>query len=242
MRRCDIPLLEMLDELFEVIGLYPFSQFFRLLEMGISLSRSHQKSELAEFIRRRTELNRCFQRYQYFAKSIANLKRDPIIHPLDKGQKCLLAKATKELEILPWKVYESAQSLENYLEAKHHNVWIRNWLATYQERHRMSDHKACQRRLGCYAAACGCCYRRREIPADAGFDPDEPLGRPFVRMAMKDSLGSRAHCSVDYGCCIRRRGFRVATDSEGNLVKEGGGAEEEVTLLGQGTKAEIRPS
>lgn len=39
-------------------------------------------------------------------------------------------------------------------------------------------------------------------------------------------LGDRAHCSIDCGCCIRRRGFRVTDNGQGKdgeqLVKEDG--------------------
>lgn len=208
------------SELFcQHIGLYPVADFIQLVEMAFSLSRSRQESELEEFIRRITEFHRHSQRYQYFAETIEELKRETSAHHLNERQKCLQKKATKELDSLPWQVYESAQSLENYRKATFGNVWIRSWLAGYDKTHKSSARSECKSRLGCCAATCGCCHRPREIPAGAG--PDEPPGRPFMRLAGKGWLGVYAHCSIDCWCCIRRRGFLVAGESEGKLVKEG---------------------
>lgn len=155
------------------------------------------------------EVERLVQRYEYLAGTHDALKLESNGHAFNEGQTCLSAEATKELESLPWQVYEKVQAVENYRQAKRDNVWIRRYVSRFWDGFYWThDREECARRSGCCAAFCGCCDKRR----GNGIVPDDAPAGQFMRIA-RTYLGDHTHCSIDCECCIRRRNFSLESAS-----------------------------
>lgn len=203
------------------LGLQFVSRLLRAFAMLVSSDKTRKRAEEEKFIGELKEIERLVQRYEYSCGMYNTLKLVSNGSALNERQECLLAEATKELESLPWQVYEWVQSLENRLHKRRKNPFLRGYFFSRGYRHRIfRHHTECTRRLGCCAASCGCCHKPRGTDG-----PVDGLGGPFMRMLRTNYLGDYAHCSIDCGCCIRRRGFRVFTEGDGptkQLKKEGG--------------------
>lgn len=201
---------------------------------AFSFNKSRKKREPAVYIRESKELERRIQRYEYFAEISSALKQEASMRQLKESQKALLTEAPTELQTLPWLVYKGVRFLVNYEHENVGNGWLRLWIYGAEERHEKG--RQCARQLGCCADACGCCSkpRRKSVQVsqhqnrpsqkrrkrkftdlsgnlpDGKQDPisDDAPSADYMRLARARYL-RYAHCSVDYGCCIRRRGFRI---------------------------------
>lgn len=210
MKRSGMQFSLMMEWFFDWLGWHRLTSFTRALAKTFSRINSQQTAQLASFISVRMEIERQAQRHQYFVDKKAAVEQklgESDVHSLDEEEKWLWEIADTELEVLPYRVYKTILSLEDYRNLFpggnqwSMNVWIREYRSLYKGRHRDFDRRACARRLGCCAASCGCCDRPRQCQ-----------GGPFMRMVREKYLGKFAHCSVDCGCCIQRRGFDMSEE------------------------------
>lgn len=219
--RYGIPPLGVYERCLDCMAPPDASVFLRGLAMALSFIRGRQKAELYEFAKKHAELESCVQRYKSLAETADKLTQESCVGPLDEGKQCLPTKSAEELEGVPRDVHELAQALETYRAATSGNIWITQWLATYQERHEGSARAACARRLGCCAADCGCCDKPRKVQDRTDFRLGSQAGRLFLQMVWGKRAAYRAHCSVGCGCCIRCRGVEIAGGTEEQRLIDG---------------------
>lgn len=80
LERNDFPFTLVIEEVFHILGLDFLREAILLLGKTFSSGKDRQKRELARFIRKSKEIERCLQRYQYFAEMNAALKWESSVH------------------------------------------------------------------------------------------------------------------------------------------------------------------